>query len=99
VGIEDVEPFTTADLAEQLALRGQRAKASPMDILPTKEDDAIVGRSFVALIAEMIVAFTPGNNRWQGRKDIGEAVADMMPKDRPLPPTTPDARPFSVFDA
>ncbi|KAJ7852217.1 hypothetical protein B0H14DRAFT_2581055 [Mycena olivaceomarginata] len=52
-------------------------------------------QSFVALIAEMIVAFTPGNNRWQGRKDIGEAVADMMPKDRPLPPTTPDARPFS----
>ncbi|KAJ7447287.1 hypothetical protein B0H11DRAFT_1878746 [Mycena galericulata] len=98
VGIEGVEPFTKADLAEQLALRGQRAKATPSDILPTKEDDKIVGKSFVALIAEMIVAFTPGNSRWKDRKDIAAAVADMMPKDRPLPPTAADARPFGVFD-
>ncbi|KAJ7784977.1 hypothetical protein DFH07DRAFT_763594 [Mycena maculata] len=98
VGMEDVEPFTEADLAEQLALRGQRAKATPSDILPTPEDDKIVGKSFVALIAEMIVAFTPGNSRWKDRKDIAAAVADMMPKDRPLPPTAADARPFGVFD-
>ncbi|KAJ7164617.1 hypothetical protein C8R43DRAFT_946433 [Mycena crocata] len=58
IGIDDVEPFTEADLAEQLALRGQRAKATSADILPTPEDDKIVGKSFVALIAEMIVAFT-----------------------------------------
>jgi hypothetical protein len=63
VGINGVEPFTEADLAEQLALRGQRAKAKSTDILPTPEDDKIVGKSFVVLIAEMIVAFTPGNSR------------------------------------
>ncbi|KAJ7834459.1 hypothetical protein B0H14DRAFT_3462048 [Mycena olivaceomarginata] len=84
IGISDVEPFTEADLAEQLALRGERAKATPADILPMLEDDKIVGQSFVALIAEMIVAFTPGNSQWKDRKDIAAAVAEMMPKDRPL---------------
>ncbi|KAJ7821623.1 hypothetical protein B0H14DRAFT_2599120 [Mycena olivaceomarginata] len=67
-------------------------------ILPTPADDEIVGKSFVALIAEMIVAFTPGNSRWKDRKNIAAAVADMMPKDRPLPPTAADARPFGLFD-
>ncbi|KAJ7844776.1 hypothetical protein B0H14DRAFT_2585077 [Mycena olivaceomarginata] len=82
----DVEPFTEADLAEQLALRGQRANAKSTDILPTPEDDQIIGQSFIALITEMIVAFTPGNSRWKDRKDISAAVAAMMPKDQPLPP-------------
>jgi hypothetical protein len=98
VGISDVEPFTEADLAEQLALRGQRANAKSTDILPTPEDDQIIGQSFVALIAEMIVAFTPGNSRWKDRKDISAAVAAMMPKDRPLPPTKADARPYGLLD-
>ncbi|KAJ7455023.1 hypothetical protein B0H11DRAFT_1740201 [Mycena galericulata] len=98
VGIEDIEPFTEADLAEQLAMRGQRAKATAEDIRPTPEDDKIISRSFVALIAEMIVAFTPGNSRWKDRKNIAAEVAGMMPKDRPLPPTKADARPFGVFD-
>ncbi|KAJ7890948.1 hypothetical protein B0H14DRAFT_3700607 [Mycena olivaceomarginata] len=98
VAIDGVEAFTEADLAEQLALRGRRAKAPPQDILPTPEDDEIVGRSFVFLIAEMIVSFTPGNRRWKDRKDIAAAVADMMPKDRPLPPTKTDAQPFRVLD-
>ncbi|KAJ7845589.1 hypothetical protein B0H14DRAFT_3683147, partial [Mycena olivaceomarginata] len=40
----------------------------------------------------------PGNSQWKDRKNIAEAVAGMMPKDRPLPPTTADARPFGVFD-
>ncbi|KAJ6464707.1 hypothetical protein DFH09DRAFT_1488635 [Mycena vulgaris] len=81
-------------MAEQLALRGQRAKASPSDILPTPEDDKIVEKTFVALIAEMIIAFTPGNSRWKDRKDISAAVAEMLPKDRPLPATKSDGRPF-----
>ncbi|KAJ7443266.1 hypothetical protein FB451DRAFT_1568716 [Mycena latifolia] len=98
VGIPDVEAFTEADLAEQLALRGRRANAKPTDILPTPEDDKIVGQSFTALIAEMIVKFTPGNSGWKDRKDIAEAVAEMMPKDRPIPPTQTDARPFGVLD-
>ncbi|KAJ7443553.1 hypothetical protein FB451DRAFT_1568645 [Mycena latifolia] len=98
VGIPDVEAFTEADLAEQLALRGRRANAKPTNILPTPEDDKIVGQSFTALIAEMIVKFTPGNSGWKDRKDIAEAVAEMMPKDRPIPPTQTDARPFGVLD-
>ncbi|KAJ7800306.1 hypothetical protein B0H14DRAFT_3785954 [Mycena olivaceomarginata] len=98
VGVEDVQPFTEADLAEQLALWGRRANASPTDILPTSADNEIVGKTFIALIAEMIVAFTPGNSGWTDRKNIAGAVADMMPKDRPLPSTASDAWPFGLFD-
>ncbi|KAK7035018.1 hypothetical protein R3P38DRAFT_3184554 [Favolaschia claudopus] len=98
VGIPDVEAFTEADLAEQLALRGRRAAAKPADILPTPEDDEIVGKSFTALIAEIIVSFTPGNSGWKDRKNIADEVGKMLPKDRPIPPTKSDARPFGVFD-
>ncbi|KAJ7454208.1 hypothetical protein FB451DRAFT_1184959 [Mycena latifolia] len=98
IGINDVEPLTPADLVEKLALRGNRSKAKPVDILPTPEDDELVGRSFVALIAEMIVAYCPGNRDWKDRKDIAAGVADMMPLDRPQPEVITDARPFGVFD-
>jgi hypothetical protein len=84
VGINSIEPFTEADLAEQLALRGQRANAKATDILPTPEYDKVVVKSFVALIAEMIVAFTPGNSRWKDRKDIAEAVAAMITVELPI---------------
>ncbi|KAJ7712528.1 hypothetical protein B0H14DRAFT_2312917, partial [Mycena olivaceomarginata] len=96
--IKDVEPFTEADLAEKLAMRGQRAHATAADILPTKEDDEMIGKSFVALIAEMFVAFRPGNSQWEDRKNIAAAVSQMMPKDRLLPPDKSDARPFGLFD-
>ncbi|KAJ7851228.1 hypothetical protein B0H14DRAFT_2581467 [Mycena olivaceomarginata] len=82
IGINGVEPFTPADLAEKLALRGNRAQAKPADILPTPEDDEIVGRSFVALIAEMIVAYCPGSSQWHERKEIAAG----------------DGRPFGLFD-
>ncbi|KAJ7840212.1 hypothetical protein B0H14DRAFT_2587611 [Mycena olivaceomarginata] len=36
-----------ADPAEKLALRGNRAKARPADILPTAEDDEIVGSTHI----------------------------------------------------
>ncbi|KAK6995643.1 hypothetical protein R3P38DRAFT_3425830 [Favolaschia claudopus] len=98
VGVEDVEPFTESDLAEQLALRGHRANATAMDVLPTAADDKVVGQTFVALIAEMILAFTPGNSKWSERADIAAGVSAMLPMDRPLPPTVSDARPFGVFD-
>ncbi|KAJ7337029.1 hypothetical protein DFH08DRAFT_705992 [Mycena albidolilacea] len=98
IGVDDIEPFIPADLAEKLALRGNRAQAKPADILPTPEDDEIVGRSFVALIAEIIVAYCPGDGKWEGRKDIAAAVTAMMPLDRPLPPVKTDGRPFGLFD-
>ncbi|KAJ7876876.1 hypothetical protein B0H14DRAFT_2342476 [Mycena olivaceomarginata] len=98
IGINGVEPFTPADLTEKLALRGNRAQAKPADILPTPEDNEIVGRSFVALIAEMIVAYCPGNGLWHERKEIAAGVAKMMPLDRPLPPEKTDGHPFGLFD-
>ncbi|KAJ6614111.1 hypothetical protein B0H10DRAFT_1950906 [Mycena sp. CBHHK59/15] len=98
IGIDDVEPLTAADLAEKLALRGNRAKAKPADILPTPEDDEIVGRSFVALITEMIVTYCPGNREWDDHKEIEAAVAAMMPLDRPLLTVKTDGRPFGLFD-
>ncbi|KAJ7875119.1 hypothetical protein B0H14DRAFT_2343364 [Mycena olivaceomarginata] len=98
IGINGVEPFTPADLAEKLALRGNRAQAKPADILPIPEDNEIVGRSFVALIAEMIVVYCPGSSQWHERKEIAAGVAKMMPLDRPLPPEKTDGRPFGLFD-
>jgi hypothetical protein len=98
IGISGVEPFTPADLAEKLALHGNRAKAKPADILPTPEDDEIVGISFVALIAEMIVAYCPGNGEWHEHKEIAAGVAKIMPLDRPLPPERTDGRPFGLLD-
>ncbi|KAJ7702639.1 hypothetical protein B0H17DRAFT_1237044 [Mycena rosella] len=98
IGINNVEPLTASDLADKLALRGNRSKAKPADILPTAEDDVVVGKSFVALIAEMIVAYCPGNSAWEDRKDIAAGVAAMMPLDRPQAEVITDARPFGVFD-
>ncbi|KAK6995635.1 hypothetical protein R3P38DRAFT_2800815 [Favolaschia claudopus] len=70
-----------------------------MDVLPTAADDKVVGQTFVALIAEMILAFTPGNSKWSERADIaaggvcyatyGSALASHRFR-------TP--RPFGVFD-
>ncbi|KAJ7112888.1 hypothetical protein C8R44DRAFT_741243 [Mycena epipterygia] len=45
IGINNVELFTTANLAEKLALHGNRSKAKPADVLPMAEDDEIIGRS------------------------------------------------------
>ncbi|KAJ7367233.1 hypothetical protein DFH08DRAFT_1005503 [Mycena albidolilacea] len=100
IGIDGVEPFTPTDLTEKLALRGNRARAKPADILPTPEDDEIIGslRSFVALIAEMIVVYCPGNGLWHEHKEIAAGVTKMMPLDRPLPPEKTDGRPFGLFD-
>ncbi|KAK7036387.1 hypothetical protein R3P38DRAFT_2517628 [Favolaschia claudopus] len=98
VAVEGIEPFTESDLAEHLALRGRRANATATDILPTPADDEIVGQTFVALIAEMIVSFTPGNSKWSDRVDITAGVSAMLPMDRPLPPSRSDTRPFGVFD-
>ena len=42
--------------------------------------------------------YTPGNNKWEGHKDIVEAVKAMMQEDRPLPLEKTDMQPFGVFD-
>ncbi|KAJ7505795.1 hypothetical protein B0H11DRAFT_2272573 [Mycena galericulata] len=78
VGLKGIEPFTEADLAEQLAMRGRR--------------------SFVALIAEVIVAYTPGNSRWKDRKTLAAAVASMLPMDRPISHEKSDVNPYGALD-
>ncbi|KAJ7742717.1 hypothetical protein DFH07DRAFT_964428 [Mycena maculata] len=98
IGLKGIEPFTKADLAEQLAMRGRRVNATAADILPTPQDDAIIGKSFVALIAEMIVAYTPGNSRWKDRKMLATAIASMLPMDRPVSHEKSDTNPYGALD-
>ncbi|KAJ7804907.1 hypothetical protein B0H14DRAFT_2527121 [Mycena olivaceomarginata] len=98
VGLKGIEPFTKADLAEQLAMRGRRVNATAADILPTPQDNAIIGKSFVALIAEVIVAYTPGNSRWKDRKILAAAVASMLPMDRPVSHEKSDVNPYGALD-
>ncbi|KAJ7463567.1 hypothetical protein FB451DRAFT_1562055 [Mycena latifolia] len=95
--LEDVPP-EAQDLKSKLNLRGQRKKATVEDILPTNDDDAHMAQSFIALIAEIIVLYCPGNGEWKDRSAMLQEIEKMMPKDRPLPPDKTDARPFGVLD-
>ncbi|KAJ7474784.1 hypothetical protein FB451DRAFT_1464823 [Mycena latifolia] len=95
--LEDVPP-EAQDLKSKLDLRGQRKKATVEDILPTNDDDAHMEQSFIALIAEIIVLYCPGNGDWKDRSAMLQEIEKMMPKDRPLPPNKTDARPFGVLD-
>ncbi|KAJ6632107.1 hypothetical protein B0H10DRAFT_1937806 [Mycena sp. CBHHK59/15] len=90
--------ISTFSYANPSSLLGQRKHATAADILPTPEDDVVIRKLFVALIAEMIVSHCPGNREWKDHKDISAAVAQMMPLNRPQPPTKTDARLFGVFD-
>jgi hypothetical protein len=86
------------NLKSKLDLRGKRIKATVEDIMPTRADDEHMMGSFVAIIAQLLVAYTPENDKWKDHKDIAEVVKGMMREDRPLPPEKTDARPFGVFD-
>jgi hypothetical protein len=86
------------DLKSKLDLRGKRINATVEDIIPTQADDEHMITSFQATIAQLLVSYTPGNDKWEGRKDIAKAVKAMMREDRPLPPEKTDAWPFGVFD-
>ena len=54
-GVED----NAEDLAAKHALRGKRVNATFEDILPTNEDDVHMALAFKALIADMIVRYSP----------------------------------------
>jgi hypothetical protein len=86
------------DLKSKLDLRGKRVNATVGDIIPTQADDEHMMTLFVATITQLLVSYTPGNDKWEDRKDIADAVKGMMQEDRPLPPEKTDARPFGVFD-
>ncbi|KAF7965706.1 hypothetical protein HWV62_42205 [Athelia sp. TMB] len=86
------------DLQAKHDLRGKRAAATIDDIIPTPEDDAHTKAAFIALIADMLVRYAPDASKWKNQKEILEAIAKMMPEDRPLKVEKTDARPFGVFD-
>ncbi|KAJ7145300.1 hypothetical protein C8R43DRAFT_1129975 [Mycena crocata] len=95
--LKDVDP-KAEDLQAKLDLRGERKRATVEDILPTNDDDVHMEQSFTALIAEIIVLYCPGSGEWKDRKEMLEAIEEMMPKDRPLDPSKTDALAFGVLD-
>ncbi|KII94572.1 hypothetical protein PLICRDRAFT_97172, partial [Plicaturopsis crispa FD-325 SS-3] len=86
------------NLKAKLDLRGKRAAATIADIMPTQEDDAHMQKAFSGLIADMLIRYCPGNQKWEGRADMLKEAANMIPKDRPLKTEKTDTRPFGVFD-
>lgn len=86
------------DLDAMLKLRGKRAAATFADIRPTAEDRKFIEQAFRGLIAELIVRYTPGSNKWVGRAEMLEKIAESMPKDRPLDPEKSDMHPFGVLN-
>jgi len=97
IGLSNVEDGFD-NLKSKLDLRGKRAQATINDILPTREDDERMMDAFAALIARLLVAYTPGNEKWKDRKEMEESVKAMIREDRPLPPKKMDACPFGVFN-
>lgn len=98
IAIEHEHPKEVEDLQAKLAFRGKRIQATFKDVLPTSEDGAHMTKAFQCLIAEMLVRYTPGSGNWTGRAEMLEKIAADMPRDRPLSPTTTDARPFGVLN-
>ncbi|KAF8993336.1 hypothetical protein BDZ89DRAFT_1184406, partial [Hymenopellis radicata] len=95
---DGIDVNAAQDLEAKKALRGKRAQATALDILPTADDDAHMMKAFTAMIALLLARYCPGNEKWKDRTKMMEQVKAMMPKDRPLPPKKTDARPFGVFD-
>jgi hypothetical protein len=86
------------DLKSKLDLRGKWANATIEDILPTRDNDEHMMFAFVAIIAQLLVSYTPGNEKWKDRKEIDKAAKEMIREDRPLPPEKTEAYPFGIFD-
>lgn len=95
---EGIDKAEARDVKSKLDKRGGRSEATFEDILPTKEDGAFIKKAFINLIAELLVRYTPGSDKWENRKTMLEEIAKERPKDRPLPVHKTDTRPFGVFD-
>ena len=54
--------------------------------------------TLTAIIAQLLVSYTPGNEKWEDQKDMDKAVKAMALEDRPLPPEKTDAYPFGVIN-
>ena len=94
ISLSNVKPGFD-DLKSKLDLRGKWANATIEDILPTRDDDQHMMFAFAAIIAQLLVSYTPGNEKWKDRKGIDKAV---IREDWPLPPEKTEAYPFGVFD-
>ncbi|KAJ7670670.1 hypothetical protein DFH06DRAFT_1369657 [Mycena polygramma] len=79
--LEGVDP-AAENLKSKLDLRGERRHATVEDILPTNDDDDHMERSFIALIAEILVLYCPGNGEWKDRQKMLSEIEGMMPTDR-----------------
>ena len=66
------------NLQSRLDLHRKRINATVEDILPTQADDEHMMASFEATIAQLLVSYMPGNDKWEDRKDIVTAVKAMM---------------------
>ena len=97
ISLSNVEPGFD-DLKSKLDLHGKQANTTVEDILPTQEDDKHMMLAFTAIIAQLLVSYTPGNEKWKDWKEMSKAVEATVQEDRPLPPEKTDAYPFRVFD-
>ncbi|TDL28994.1 hypothetical protein BD410DRAFT_847363, partial [Rickenella mellea] len=86
------------DLQSYHALRGKRKNAGPSDIKLTKEDDVQLDKAFRALIAQMIVAYSPNSRKWPKYQEMREMVSQLTPDIRPLPVQATESFPLGVFD-
>ncbi|KII82757.1 hypothetical protein PLICRDRAFT_181073 [Plicaturopsis crispa FD-325 SS-3] len=82
IGLSGVDA-AAENLKEKLDLRGKRSAATIEDILPTREDDAHMRKAFTGLIADMLIRYCPGNQKWEDRAEMLKEASDMIPKDRP----------------
>ncbi|KII95851.1 hypothetical protein PLICRDRAFT_170448 [Plicaturopsis crispa FD-325 SS-3] len=55
-------------------------------------------KAFTGLIADMLIRYCPGSQKWEDRAEMLKEASDMIPKDRPLKAEKTDTRPFGVFD-
>lgn len=95
----DIDTNEATDLDKSHEMRGRRQNADfTTDILPTAEDQAFIVKSFEWLVTDLILTHAPGREHWEAKKEKAEAVAKLMPQDRPQPTSKSDARPFGVFD-
>ena len=68
------------DLKAKLDLRGKRVNARFEDITPNKSDDDHIAKAFPALIADLLVRYSPENRKWKDRNDMLDAIKKSMPQ-------------------
>jgi hypothetical protein len=75
-----------------------QANATMMDIIPIKDDEEHIKKSFKVLISNFILCYAPGSKSWPTQSKMLDPNLAKMPEDRPLEPQKTDMRPLGVFD-